>query len=229
MGMAVLITFFRSYWAALIVVIVLAACLVKAAQRRRLIGWGLMVMTPAAFGLLIVLAAPDLPISKLVDASWDKLSTVGRLETYKGGDANYNYRRLENEYAFSSIRSNPVIGLGMGAAYRPLDPRLDGYDADLTRHIHNGHLRILVQSGLLGYLSFIWLSLAYLLRGFRNWRNVPSERMRAVVLGFTLVYLALLIALVTNSPFTHSFWTPVLGIIIGINEVILGKSLRITQ
>jgi hypothetical protein len=45
--------------------------------------------------------------------------------------------------------------------------------------------------------------------------------MRGVVLGFTLVYLAVLLAAVVNSPFMQWFWTPVFGIIMGINEVIL--------
>jgi hypothetical protein len=47
--------------------------------------------------------------------------------------------------------------------------------------------------------------------------------MRGVVLGFTLVYLAVLIAAVVNSTFTRWYWTPVIGIIMGINEVILRK------
>jgi hypothetical protein len=47
--------------------------------------------------------------------------------------------------------------------------------------------------------------------------------MRGVVLGFTLVYLAVLIAAVANSSFMQWRWTPVIGIIMGINEVILMK------
>jgi O-antigen ligase len=224
MGMALLLTFFRSYWAALIVALFLAAYLVRGADRRRLIGWGVLGMFPAVLVLLVVFAAPDLPISRLVEASWKRLSTVNA-EAFTGGDASYNYRRLENDYALPAIMSNPVIGLGMGAAYRPLDPRLDGYDPEsLTGHtasIHNSHLGVLLQSGLLGYLSLMWLSLAFLLRGFRNWRKVPNDRMRAVVLGFTLVYLVVLIAAGANSIFMQWSWVPVLGIIMGINEVIL--------
>jgi hypothetical protein len=47
--------------------------------------------------------------------------------------------------------------------------------------------------------------------------------MRAVMLGFSLVYLAVLIAAVANSTFMQWRWTPVIGIIMGINEVILRK------
>jgi hypothetical protein len=48
--------------------------------------------------------------------------------------------------------------------------------------------------------------------------------MRGVMLGFTSVYLAAMIAAVANSTFTQWRWTPVIGIIMGINEVILRES-----
>ena len=224
MGIAFLMTFLRSYWAASIVVLFFAASLLKGVDRRRLIGWGVVAMIPAVLALLVVFAAPNLGLSKLVEASWARLSTVNR-RAFTGGDSNYNYRRLENEYAFGAIAARPVIGGGIGAAYRPLDPRLDGIDGnrieDRTTFIHNGHLKVLLQAGLLGYLSLMWLSVAFLLRGYRNWRRVPDDRMRAVMLGFTLVYLIVLLAAGANSIFMQWSWISVLGIMMGVNEVIV--------
>jgi O-antigen ligase len=230
LGVGCLMAFRRSYWAVLIVALFLAASLVRGADKRRLIGWGVVVMAPAMLVLLVVFNAPELPLSRWLQASLDRLSTVN-VGAFTGEDENYNYRRLENGYALSAIRSSPVIGLGMGVRYRPLDPRLDEYDLltgglkeGKTSFIHNSHLGILLQSGLLGYLSLTGLSLAFLVRGFRNWRKIPNTRMRAVVLGFTLVYLAVLIAAGANSIFMQWSWVPVLGIIMGINEVILQQS-----
>ena len=133
---------------------------------------------------------------------------------------------IENAYALSTIASNPWIGLGMGFTYRPWDRRLDGphpsrSDYDFRKHIHNSHLWILLQSGLLGYLSFMALSLVFLIRGFRYWRSVADIRFRGVVLGFAVAYLGVLIAAVVNSTFVQWRWTPVIGIIMGINEVVL--------
>ena len=222
-GIAILITFLRSVWAALILALFVAAYLLRGVDKVRLIGWALSAMFPAVLVLLVVFAAPDSPISKLVDESLKKLSTVTP-EALAGGDPNYNYRKLENEYAFAAIRSHPVIGLGLGAVYRPLDPRLDEWDAssfsERRTFIHNSHLRLWLQSGLLGYLSFLWLSVVFLLRGWSNWRKIPNDRMRAVVLGFTLVYVVVLIAAGANSIFMMWSWVPVLGIIMGVNEVI---------
>jgi O-antigen ligase len=183
----------------------------------------------AAIILLVIFSNPGSRATKLVGASIDRLSTLARSGTYQGQDSSLNWRKIENSYAFSAIASNPWLGLGMGAIYRPLDPRLDlpnpsdrGYD--FRKIIHNGHLRILLQSGFIGYISLMWLSAIFLLRGFKYWRSIAYERMRGVVLGFTLVYLVILIAAVANSTFMQWRWTPVIGIIMGINEVILRKN-----
>jgi O-antigen ligase len=121
--------------------------------------------------------------------------------------------------------ANPWIGLGMGFTYRPWDRRIDEQplavsDYDFRKHIHNGHLWILLQSGLLGYLSFVWLSVAFLIQGFGHWRRVADAHFRGVMLGFTVIYLGILIAAFVNSTFVQWRWTPVIGMMMGINEVI---------
>ena len=228
LGMAILLTFLRSYWAVLIMVFFLLVYLFRGVERRRLIGWGLVVISSAAMFLLVVFSYPHSRASRLLGASINRLGTLGNSGTFQGQDDSLNWRMIENRYAFSTIASHPLIGLGMGARYRPWDSRLDfrGADGsvnDLRNFLHNGHLWILLQSGLLGYLSLMWLSLAFLIRGFRYWRSIVNNRMRGVVLGFTLVYLVVLIAAVVNSTFMQWYWTPVIGIIMGINEVILMK------
>jgi O-antigen ligase len=227
LGTAFLFTFLRSYWAVLIIVLFLLGYIFRGYDRRRLIRWGLVAIFSAAMILLVIFSDPGSRAARLAGASVDRLSTLGRSGTFQGKDSSLNWRKIENRYAFSTIASHPLIGLGMGAKYRPRDTRIDQRDAISTNYfrgfIHNGHLWILLQSGLIGYLSLMWLSLAFLIRGFRYWRSIANDRMRGVVLGFTLVYLAVLIAAVVNSTFTRWYWTPVIGIIMGTNEVILMK------
>jgi O-antigen ligase len=228
LGIALLFTFLRSYWAALIIVFFLLGYIFRRYDRRRLIRWGLVAIFSAAMILLVIFSDPGSRAARLVGASMDRLGTLGRSGTFQGEDSSLNWRKIENRYALSTIASHPLIGLGMGARYRPRDPKLDqrsprGYAVDLRGLIHNGHLKILLQSGLLGYLSLMWLSFVFLMRGFRYWRGIASDRMRGVVLGFTLAYLVVLIAAVANSTFMQWRWTPVIGIIMGINEVILMK------
>lgn len=228
LGMGLLVTFLRSYWAVLIIAIALLAYLFRGVDRLRLIGWSLLVISLAAIILLLVISDPSSRASKLVGASFERLSTLGKSGTFQGEDDSLNWRMIENVYALSTIASNPWIGLGMGFTYRPWDRRLDGphpsvSDYDFRKHIHNGHLWILLQSGLLGYLSFIWLSLTFLLRGFKYWRSVTEIRFKGVVLGFAVAYLGVLIAAVVNSTFVQWRWTPVIGIMMGMSEVVLMK------
>ncbi len=232
LGVAFMVTFLRSYWAGLFAIVLLLPLLLRGAPRRRLLGWGLGGLAVATACLLVMYAssadAADSKVSRLLQASWERYSTLGKGGTFEGKDDNVEFRRLEYGYAWPAVASSPVIGLGMGAAYRPLDPRLDAdYAGDFHDHsrlIHNGHMMVLLQSGLLGYLCLIWLSLAFVLRGIMNWRTVPDQRMRGVVLGFTLVYVAAFVAALGNSLFMLPFWTPVIGIIMGTNEVLLRKA-----
>lgn len=229
LGVALLVTFFRSYWAALVIVICLLAVLVRGPDKRRLVGWGLSGLVAIATVALVMyvasVGASESRASRLLDATWERYSTLMNGGTFRGEDPSVTFRKLESGYALSAIASNPVIGLGMGTPYRPWDPRLDWRDAggihDLRSLIHNSHLLVLLQSGVVGYVSLLWLSVAFLARGFRNWHNVPDERLKAVVLAFALVFVALLIAATANSTLMQSYWTPVIGIIMGINEAIL--------
>jgi len=228
LGMALLLTFLRSYWAALILVFFLMIYLFRGHERQKMIGWGLVVIISAAMLLLVVFSAPGSRATRLVSASLDRLGTLGNRGTFQGQDSSLNWRMIENGYAVTAILAHPWLGMGMGFTYRPWDSRIDqgipvGSGYDVGNFIHNGHLWILLQSGLLGYLSLMWLSIAFLMRGYRHWRSIADDRMRAVMLGFSLVYLAVLIAAVANSTFMQWRWTPVIGIIMGINEVILRK------
>jgi O-antigen ligase len=167
-------------------------------------------------------------------AASDRLFTIFDRGTFEGEDGSLNWRRTENEYAITTIKSNLWVGLGFGFMYRPWDPSIDrpdpgGLRYDFRRHIHNGHFWILLQSGLLGYLSLVWLSIAFLIRGFKNWRSIPDNKLKSVALGFTLSYLVVLAAAITNSTFTQWRWIPLLGIMMGVTEVILMKSIKNTD
>jgi O-antigen ligase len=224
-GIALILTFLRSFWGALMVVTALLFFLLNNNERARFIVATLTLASLGAIILLIVFVDPESRAARLVLASTDRLATLGETETFQGGDSSLNWRLIENEYAYAAIAQHPMIGLGMGTPYRPLDFRLDYRNADGTitngsSFIHNGHLRIMLQSGLVGYLSLVWLSGLFLSRGFKFWRNLTDDRMKAVVLGSLLVYLAIIIAAVANSTFMQWRWTPLLGMIYGVNEVI---------
>lgn len=230
LGLAVLLTFNRSFWVGVSLGLCILAYLIKGQDRQRLVGWALVVMFLVPAILLLVFVAPESRAASLVSASLERLGTLGSGKTL--GESSLQHRYVEYEYALPQITPPSLIGLGMGARYRPWDPRADWKGPDDSSsfdgraYIHNGHLWMLLKSGLLGYLCLVWLSFAFLLRGFKYWRRIPNPQMRGIVLGFTLTYLGVLIGAVVNPMFMQWFWTPVIGIMMGINEIVLRKVVR---
>jgi O-antigen ligase len=226
MALALILTFLRSYWAAIIFVWLILGIIIREKERKKFFTWVAMATASGAVILLIAALDTNSRMATLIGASTERLGTIGSSGTYAGQDGPLNWRKIENEYALAAILDHPLIGLGMGARYRPWDPRLDQRGAQMTgydfrKHIHNGYFWVMLDMGALGFVSLMWLSVAFLWRGFRNWRKIVDEKMRAVMLGFCLVYVAVLIASVANSPFVQWRWTPVIGIMMGLNEVIL--------
>ena len=233
-GLALTLTFLRSYWAALIGSISLLPVLFKGKYRTRFFSGIFAILALVSIVLLLVLIDPDSRAARLVYASSERLGTLGNVETFQGRDSSLNWRLIENEYAMASIMEHPLIGLGMSSQYRPLDFRLDYINADwsitdLRRYIHNGHLQILLQSGVLGYACFIWLSILFMARGFKFWHGVPDGWAKSVVLGNLIVYLAILVAATVNPTFMEWRWTPLFGVMFGTNEVIYQLNYAVTS
>jgi len=226
LGLALLLTFTRSYWVGAILALSLIAYLAGGRDRRRVAGWSLAIAFLVTTILLATAGQPESPIPRLVRAASERLATLASAETLQGQQSTFRWRGLEYGYALPQIASHPLLGMGLGTRYRPWDPRLDwqgpedsGFDG--RAYIHNGHVWILVKSGLLGYLCLVWLSLTFLFRGFKYWRRMPSSQTRAVVLGFTVTYLGVLVVSVTSPNLMEWFWTPVIGLMMGLNEAVL--------
>lgn len=229
LGLVVLLTFNRSFWVAAGLALFLTACLVRGQDRQRFMLWSLLVAFLASVILLLAFYEPESRASTLARASLERLGTLASSRTL--GESSLEMRYVEHEHARSQITSVALVGLGVGAKYRPWDSRIDwrlpdGSGFNGRAYTHNGHLWILLQSGLLGYLCFVWLSLTFLVRGLRYWRFVRDSDMRAMVLGFTLTYLGVMIAAIVNPMPMQSFWIPVLGIMLGINEVVVSRAAR---
>ncbi len=228
-GAAVILTFNRSFWLGAMLALSVLAWLVRGRDRLRLVGWGLVVAV-----LLVAAAVPALMDSKsvaakIVNAAVERLSSLGGVDKVLA-DSSLRWRDVEYEYALPQLTSHLVVGLGMGAKYRPWDPRLDGRNLNdpsipySRGYIHNGHLWIWLKAGLLGYLSLLWLSLLFLSRGFKCWRRVTDPWRRSVVLGFTLAYFGALAGSWVNPIFAQWYWAPVIGIMAGVNELVLAKT-----
>lgn len=218
-GLAVVITFNRSFWVGVLLALVILAILIKGRDRHRFMALALTLLFVGTFVVLVTVDQTDSQIGKLVSASLARLGTLASGDTL--AEDSLQQRYFENDYAVAQIVSHPLLGLGMGALYRPFVPPWDHKNFDGRNYIHNGHLWILMKAGLAGYLGLAWLSIAFLVRGFRRWRSIPDPELRGAVLGFTLSYLGVLVGSLVAPMFMQWFWTTVIGLMMGINEAIL--------
>ena len=220
-GSALLLSFNRNFWLGAGLALLLLAVLGEGRHRQRLVGWVLVSALLAATILLPLASVPDSRAANLVSASIGRLTSLGERETFQDSDSSLRWRDFEYAYALPQIASHPLLGLGLGARYRPFVLGMDHDAYDGRAYVHNGHIWILVKSGLLGYLSLMWLSLAFLLRALKYWRRIPDLEMRGWVLGFALTYLAVLLGSMVNSMLMQWFWTSVIGIMMGTNEAVI--------
>jgi len=164
----------------------------------------------------------------LARAAFARLSTLANPLTYEDPNSSLRWRDFEYGYALTQILTNPILGLGLGAKYRPLTSKdYEGFDG--RGFIHNGHLYIMLKSGILAYVALLWFLLAVLIRGLSNWQRIPDPYIRGIVVAFALTSLGVLIVSNVEPYLMTSGWTPVIGIIAGINEVALRKASQLTS
>ena len=226
LGLAVLVSFTRSFWVQAGLAILILAWVAKGRQWRRLAGLGLVVLLLVTITLLLAFDQPDSRLARLLSASAERLATLGRGETLNEGSLLWRY--IENESALPQILSHPLLGLGLGARYRPYEPRIDimAWNWDARRYIHNAHFWIMMKAGLLAYICFLWLSATFLIRSFKRWRFISNPQLKAHVLSFALTYLGVLIGAIVNPIFLQWYWTPLIGLMMGYNEVVIRKTIR---
>jgi O-antigen ligase len=128
-------------------------------------------------------------------------------------------RRVESKFAIPKIAQHPLLGIGLGNAYRPqIFPGDNDY---LTKYIHNGYLWMLLYIGLVGLLPFLWFCIRFISRGYLHWNKIKDAEMGGMLSGFTLSVLGALIINIVDPLFRSWFSAVVFSIGIGLGEVII--------
>lgn len=181
---------------------------------------------------LYATSAPDNKVTRIVNATQDRMLSVFKVKAVTGAGADtLRGRAVENDFAFKTIMEYPILGIGLGTSYLPgkrLRFRASRTDSEsiggshfrVGLMIHNSFLDIPLRFGLVGFISFLWISALFLMRGFRNWRKIKDHFFRAVCIGYTVSYVGTLITSNVD-PFLTG-WRGVMGVAImwGTNEVI---------
>jgi hypothetical protein len=218
-GLAVLFTFNRNYWVSVGLAILILMVIVSKQDRMRAAG---VLASLIIIGLICIVPLSLLAgeqASNLINSTFDRMASIFDPTTSR--EVSLQYRDIEIEYATSQIVRNPFIGLGFGASYRPLDSRLDpSYQEYGGYYIHNGHFYIMLKAGGIGYLGLLICLALFVARGLLKWKKVPNPLFRGVVLAFTLTIIGISVSATVNPIYMQYYWTPLLGIMMGTNEII---------
>jgi O-antigen ligase len=225
LGLAIILTFRRSVWAVTGLALLIIGIVAKQQDRRRFLGWGVAVVVTASLALVLVNNKSESQTAQLTKAFTERFQTLFEDKTFEAQNAStLRWRDFEYQYAIPQILAHPVFGLGLGAKYRPYVPGVDYEKFDGRGYIHNGHLFIMMKAGMLSYLGLLWLTFAFLKRGFKNWRRIQNGQAQAIVLGITLAYLGTFISAISEPRFCDwNNWVAAIGIMMGINEVIISR------
>ncbi len=216
MGAALILTYNRNYWASIIFSLIIFTLLVSKKYKKRIIAWSLIMFIVTSLVIILFLGIGGKPREFAV-------STLDRVVSLFNGEKLFysdslEWRKMENYHATRVILTHPVVGIGLGNSYRS---QISGSADKLTDYTHNGYLWILWNMGLMGFIPFLWLCAVFLYRGFLNWRYAEDNFLKAAMIGFTLSYTGIMAACLVNPMFSQWFSIIVIGIIMGINEVII--------
>jgi hypothetical protein len=220
LALALIATFYRASWLTTGLTMLIIAFQARGQDIKRLIVTGIMAVLTVVIISTTVLTLQGSVGAKLSRAVFERLITVFDSETYESSGSSLRWRDFEYKYALPNILSNPLVGLGLGARYRPLT-EYDDKNYDGRSYIHNGHIYVLLKSGIFGYVGLLWFMFGITVRGLGRWRNILDPYMRGIVLAFALSPPAILIVSMVEPYLMTEWWTPVIGIIAGINEIVL--------
>jgi hypothetical protein len=217
-GVAVILTYNRSHWMAIAFSLSIFMLLISKEHKKRLIAWlvtmFILTVTIGCLFLGIGGKAKEFTVS-VIDRG---VSLFAKERLYYS--SSLEWRKMENYHAIRNILNHPISGIGLGNNYRSRIASTDD-KLNLTGYIHNGYLWILMYMGFLGFTPFMWLCIAFLVRGFLNWRDIKDEFLRAVIIGFTLSYVGIMLSCLVNPTFVEWFSITIIGIMMGINETII--------
>ena len=162
-GMALVLSYTRTGW----VMVVLGALVLGIARYRVL-----LVVVPLALAIALV-ALPGVQ---------SRVQSVNQQQEVQYGTGDSFHTRVELwRQNLPKAEQKPLTGLGLGSIVQ---------ESDTSAHVHSDYVRALVETGVFGFVAFVWLLLsaavgcAVALRWARRSGSVPLQA--AAVAGFAV-------------------------------------------
>jgi O-antigen ligase len=213
-------TLFRNYWLTLLVVCILLVLFLSPQERTRLLKR--MTWTVVASLLIAIVFTVTQPhqVEKIAYVISDRVGSL--LKEPLKTEGSLQWRMIETYYALRQIKHHPVFGIGLANHYRPpMESEGEMYSNWTYKYIENGYLYILVMMGFVGFIPFLWLCAAYLLRILRHHHEIKEESLRAVYLGLGAAFLGMLVCNFVIPAFVFGSRLIFFPLAMAISEIIL--------
>lgn len=145
LGAGIFLTYGRAIWGGLAIALFLLSFKVGIKRFSRA---SIMYGIVGVLGVSAMLAIKPAAISGAVDRLFSVES-----EVEKGSSLAWRY--YENEISWAAIKNHPILGIGLGAAYRP-HMRSD-VTAEQVRYVHSAYMYVTLKMGALAMAAIIWL------------------------------------------------------------------------
>ena len=189
-----IVTQSRGYWVAFLVGMIVVFWMVPSAEKRRiLVTAGLTSVVVSVVAILVLGDFLTLVMSGLVD----RFLSIGSATSK---DISLVNRFLETGAVWDHIKSNPILGHGMGVSYRFFDITFEMSDS--KPFIHNGYIALWYKFGIWGpflILSFLTRCVYKGFIVFKGYKQVTLES--AVCLAVVGSFIAFSISANTSNPF----------------------------
>ena len=203
-AVGILLTFGRTTWGVTLLGLVVVTHLLGLRKSGPMLVWSL-VGSSLALALLIAFKPA------MLDALVVRATSVEKEIEY-GSSAAWRY--YEAEQVLPQIAANPVLGLGLGAAYRR--PARSDALPEQVRYIHNGYLYMASKLGVPALALVVWGVGMILKWSWRGARTEQDPRSRGVHAAICAGVLGVLLASITEPHLMRDSSLAFLGVLAGL-------------
>ncbi|MEO1289535.1 MAG: O-antigen ligase family protein, partial [Chloroflexota bacterium] len=232
LAVGIILTFNRNFWVGSIIIQMFVLLALDKARRTQLAKlYGVCILAMVVLGSIISLN-PETKAAQAINSTVTRFTSLFESDTYNArfddtaNTSSLEWRRIENEVALPVVLRPTLLGLGMGAWYRDYMPVIDegledqGFDRNVLRgYIHNSHFWIIMKAGWLSYVGLMGATAICVWRGFKHWHLV-DRKYQPFVIGSSLSLIGLMLSAFVDPLLTDLTWSPVAGVIWGLNEAI---------
>ena len=187
-GLGLIMCFSRGVWLS----VVIAVCFMILQLGKGVTHKKLMFVGAIGLVLLVCLSLPG-----VYSAVIERISTTVDVDY-----ASNRARLMRWGQAATMFVESPILGKGYGAfamLYEEDVSLVGSYIAQFQLGAHSEYLQVMAEMGIIGFVIWMWLILAFLRYGFRSLTRIKDAFFRSIIIGLMAAEISLLVHFIVNN------------------------------